>query len=250
MATNAFDEARGIFNYFAEIMQYSTERGLVSWDPDRDRDKRTEYVLAAISLWSFGNGQYVFFDKKHLDGVVQLWRTVKELDEDQIGEWIRLYEERAKQKGKLAEIGERFVDFSSSYYSLPFCFSVILEYEASPYWGAIIHDFRKLLTVMAPLKIGIFHLPKLFRTSEVYVQDLKTGKISWEKKVLDGEKPDELIEDMKIDLAKNQFENPHTVYLIVLIHLLAGNLKMYGYLLWREADTKVRSEKLEPYVVS
>ncbi len=94
--------------------------------------------------------------------VIDLWKTYLQNPEinDEVREWINIYEKRLESKKNLSEIGERFFDFSSSILNLPYPFSQVLEYEASPHWGAIMQDYRKLLGALAPIKIGIFHLPK------------------------------------------------------------------------------------------
>ena len=241
-------EAKDTFEFFAEIMD-SELANSVSWDPQKNREERTKLVLAVMSYWRLAKGEYVFLDKRHLESVVNFWKEWKNFAEEkyieEISTWIRTYVERLKHKKELGEIGERFVDLSSSFFTVPINFSFILEYEASPYWSAIIYDFRKLLNVLAPVKAGIFHLPKLFSTSKVWVPDEETGEIKWEDKFLDSSKPDELIEDMKNELKLNEVEHPNTVYLIILIHLQTEKrVNLHGYLLWRETTSEVKSEKL------
>jgi len=128
---------------------------------------------------------------------------------------------------------------------VPINFSFILEYEASPYLNEIIYDFRKLLSILAPVKVGVFHLPKLFSTSKPWIQNEETGEIKWEDRVLDSDKPDELIEDMKNQLKLNELEHSNTIYLIILIHSSTEEgVNLHGYLLWRETTSEVHSEKL------
>lgn len=55
------------------------------------------------------------------------------------------------------------------------------------------YDFCKLLNVLAPIKVGIFHLPSYPTTSRVWVQDENTGNLEWESKVIDATKLDEYI---------------------------------------------------------
>jgi len=248
---NNIGEAKDIFEYFAESVKASHSEKLVSWEPQKDREKRTRFVLATMAFWRLSRGEYVFLDKRHLESVVDLWKGWKNFTEkkyhEEISKWIRIYEERLKHKKELGEVGERFVDLASSYHEVPICFTFILEYEASPYWGAIIKDFRKLLGVLAPVKVGIFHLPKLFRTSKLWVQDVGAGKIKWEDKALDSNKPDQLVEDMKKELKINELEHLYTVYLIILIQSqTVKDVNLHGYLLWRAPIGEVSSEKLEP----
>lgn len=158
-----------------------------------------------------------------------------------------IYKKRLESKKEIGEIGERFVDLSSSYHKVPINFSFILEYETLPYWSAIIYDFRKLLSVLAPVKVGVFHLPKWFSTSKLWIQDEKTGRIEreGESKVLDSSKPDELIEEMKNELRSNELEHLNTVYLIILIHSpTEKDVNIHGYLLWRETTGEVHSENI------
>lgn len=240
------EQAKHTFEFFV----FAPTPNEITWDPEKDRANRTKYVLALMSYWRLLNSEYVFLNTEHLEDVINSWKKWKTLAEEKeyqerVGEWIQEYEERLKSKEKIGEIGERFVDLSSSRIGLPIYFSFILEYEAEPNWGAIIYDFRKLLSVLAPVKVGIFHLPKWFRTSKLYdPESVKTGKIGWEDKILDSSKPDELIDDMKNELRGNVLEHPSTVYLIMLIHSLNEKRSVYGYLLWRETTGKAHSEKL------
>jgi hypothetical protein len=146
----------------------------------------------------------------------------------------------------MGEIGERFVDLSSSRYPTPEYFSMVLEYEAIPKWGEIIGDFRKLLSVLAPVKVGIFHLPALRSMDRSWFQDEESGKPEWVDKVLNGDKPDEVVTDIKAEIELNALEHPYPVYLLVLIHtpMGANELPLNGYLLWRETTGKVAVEKL------
>jgi hypothetical protein len=241
-------EAKNTFEFFAEIMESELVTS-VSWDPQKSREERTRLVLAVMSYWRLMNDEYIFLNTRHFESVVDFWKkwmnSAEEKYREEISQWIRTYEERLKHKKEIGEIGERFVDLSSSYHKVPINFSFILEYEASPYWSAIIYNFRKLLSVLAPVKVGIFHLPKLFSTSKPWVQDEETTKIKWEDKVLDSDKPDELIDDMKNELKLNALEHPNTVYLIILIHSpTEERVDLYGYLLWKETTGEVHSETL------
>ena len=240
-------DAKNMFEYFAQCVEEFVEA--VSWDPQKGREERTRFVLASMSYWRLFDEEYVFFNPRHLESVVNHWKHWKNMlkeknREELVSKKIREYEERLKHKKKLGEIGERFVDLSSSHLELPIRLSFVLEYEASPKWGKIIYDFRKLLSVLAPVKVGVFHLPKFYSTDSMWVSD-KEGKITWVDKVLDSSKPDKLIEEMKFELVLNECENPNTVYLIILIHSQTEkNVNVYGYLLWREITGKVHSEKL------
>lgn len=161
---NNLEEARNTFDFFTGFMTSDFSK-TISWNPIKNRSKRTQMVLAIMAFWRIAVGEeYVFFDKRYLASIIDIWKLFQpSLDEEiqaKFDIWIKIYEERLKHKDKIAEIGERFVDLSSSYSKLPLYFNFILEYESSPVYGDIIKDFRKLLTILAPLKVGVFHLPR------------------------------------------------------------------------------------------
>jgi len=241
------EEVKDFFYWFKEFVEKYESENIISWDPNKNRTKRTELVLSIMSLYNFDKGRYVFFNKRYLSNVIDLWKNLLQYPEikDKVMEWINIYEKRLQIKGNLSEIGERFFDFSSSVRSLPFPFSQVLEYEASPYWGAIMKDYRKLLGALAPIKIGIFHLPKTSTTDKAWSQNEETGEFTWNKVILDSNEPELLIVDMENDLMTNYYENPASVYLIMLIHSTYSKpVNVLGYMLMREFDGKVSMTKL------
>ena len=119
-----------------------------------------------------------------------------------------------------------------------------MEYEAEPTFDSIIVDFRKLLAILAPVKVGIFHLPKRSKSSKMWSTNLQTGNIEFENIILDGDKPEELIEHMKVLIKGNEMEHPSSVYLIMLIHQKSSETEVQGYLMFREASGEVQYEKL------
>jgi len=241
------EEAKEIFYWFKEIVEKYESDNIISWDPNKNRTKRTELVLSIMSRYNFDKGRYVFFNKRYLSNVIDLWKNLLQYPEikDEVIEWINIYEKRLQNKENLSEIGERFFDFSSSIHRLPFPFSQVLEYEASPHWGAIMHDYRKLLGALSPIKIGIFHLPKTSTTDNAWSQNEETGEVTWNKVMLDSNDPELLIVDMEYDLMLNNYENPATVYLIILIHSTYNKpVNVLGYMLTRTLDGKISKIKL------
>jgi hypothetical protein len=230
--------AKSVFKDFVAIL----EGGKRLWVWQKKKRETTLYVLSLMSFLRFFRDEYVFFNKKYLKDALGIWKELAE-DYPKVKRWIRIYEERLKMKQELGEIGEHIVDLSSSVYPIPVCFSMAVEYESETRWGSIITDFRKLLNVLAPLKVGIFHLPTFYSTSKVWVQE-QTGDIKWLNKVLDGSKPEQLINDIKTEIKRNELENPDTVYLVILIRALYDKINIYGYLLWRETTGEVNFEKL------
>lgn len=216
------EEAKSIFEYI-------TESGFVP--------KKQDETISYISFYRLLRGEYVFFRKKYLKGAVGTWRALAK-NHPEVEKWIRIYEQRLKSKDDMGEIGERIVDLSSGSYPYPVCLSMALECEAVPKWGSIMLDFRKLLNVLAPVKVGIFHLPARHSTSNVWTQDKETGELEWVDKTLDGNKPEELIEDMIKEVKNNTLEHPYTIYLIILVH--AHKEVIYGYLFWREITGEVK----------
>jgi len=106
--------------------------------PHRNREERTRLVLAGMSYLRIIRGEYVFLNPKHLASVVSYWKMWESLVEEEsnrelLNTWIRTYEQRIKSKKKIGEIGERFVDLSSSKFQVPISCSFVLEYETSPY---------------------------------------------------------------------------------------------------------------------
>lgn len=241
-------EATNTFGFLSECVK-STFADVVSWNPHKSGRERTGLILALMSYWRIQRGEHVFLNPRHLKSVMNYWRKWRDSAEEESYRktatfWIRLYEQRLKFEKRISELGERFVDLSSSVSQAPICFSFILEYEASPYWSEIIYDFRKLLSVLAPLKVGIFHLPKYFSTSNIWEYG-KNWEIEWKDKVLDSDKPDELIGDMENELKLNTLEHPDTVYLIILIHSRdEKSVDLHGHLLWKETTGEIHSEKL------
>jgi hypothetical protein len=235
------DEAKRIFEDFATIV----ESGVVPWVWHRKREDRTKFVLSVMSFFRLLRDEYVYFNPKYLKCAVDYWKVFAENYE--VGKWIKIYEKRLELKGKIGEIGERVVDLSSSLYNLPVCLSMALEYEPVPDWGSIMCDFRKLLSVLSPVKVGIFHLPPWPSTSHVWEQDEETGEIRWTEKVLDGDKLDNFIEDIIKEIKFNSLEHPHTVYLIIFVRApTEKEVNLYGFLFWREASGQVNRESLEP----
>lgn len=237
------DEAKDLYEGIANII----ESEVVPWVWQKRRADRTKLVLSVISFWRLLRGEYVFFNPKYLEDAIDIWKTLAKVHPE-VDEWIKIYEERLKMKKKIGEIGERLVDLSSSQYSIPVCLSMAVEYEPVPNWGSIMVDFRKLLNVLARVKVGIFHLPTGWSTSHVWVQDEETGEIKWESKVLDSNKLDQLVEDVKKEIKPNKLEHPHTVYLTTFVRAQAEKkeVNLYGYLFWRESSGEVHSETLEP----
>jgi len=235
------DEAKELYKYIAEII----ESGVMPWDWRKKRKERTELVLSMMSLLRLLRGENVFFDPRHFEGVIKWWKIFVE-KYPEMDKWIKIYEERSREKSKIAEIGERLVDLSSSPFSPPVYLSMAFEYEPLPRWGQITQEFHKLLNVLAHVKVGMFHLPAWQSTDELWYHDEKTGKLKWESKVLHGDKPEELIESMKEELGNNELEHPYTVYLITFLRALTEKeVNLRGYLLWKEPAGEVFSETLE-----
>ena len=235
-------EAKSIFEDFMAII----ESGLVPWVWQKKRKDRTTLVLSVMSFLRLLRNEYVFFNPRYLRDAVDVWKTLAK-NHPEVEKRIRIYEERLKLKGKIGEIGERMVDLSSSLYLVPVCFSMALEYEAEPDWGSIMVDFRKLLSVLAPVKVGIFHLPAWWKKSQVWLQNEKTGEIKFVDKVLDSDKLEQFVEDVIREIKRNALEHPYSVYLIILVHAQTENkeVNVHGYLFWREATGEVKLEKLQ-----
>jgi hypothetical protein len=240
------EEAKQIFEEMAAIIQSAP----VSWVWQKGRKERTKFVIALMSFLRLARGEYVFFNPMYLSDAIEIWKDLAETDprDLEIRKWIQIYQERLKEKKDISGIGERVVDLSSSPYGLPFCMSVAMEYEPMPDWAEIMRDFRKLLNVLAPVKVGIFHLPSSPSTRRIWIQDDGSGRIEWDTKVLDPDKPGSLIEDMRGELQLNELEHPHTVYLTILVRVndLSNDVILRGYLFWRETNGEVHSEMLEP----
>jgi len=236
------DEAKRLYEWIVLIIN----SGIISWIWKKKRKTRMKIVLSMMSFSRLLKDEYVFFNPKYFQDVINYWKPwVKDYPE--VDKWIKIYEERLRSKDEMLEIGERIVDLSSSRYAVPVCLSMALEYETLPYWGAIMVDFRKLLNVLAPVKIGIFHLPAWKSTDRLWYQDEETGEITWESKVLQGDKPDQLVEDIKEDIKDNELEHSYTVYLITFVRAQTEKeVNLWGYLLWRESSGDVCFETLEP----
>lgn len=239
-------EAKRIFGEMATII----ESGSVPWVWQKKRRDRTKLVIAFMSFFRLLREEHVFFNPVYLKDAVDIWKELAESEPEDLGvsKWIMMYEERLREKENISGIGERVVDLSSSPYSLPFCLSMALEYEPVPDWGEIMRDFRKLLNVLAPVKVGIFHLPTWPSTCRVWIQDRESGNIRWESKVLDGDKLSELIEDIKAEIKLNEIEHPHCIYLTMFVRAddLKKEVNLYGYLFWRESNGEVKSDMLGP----
>jgi tetratricopeptide (TPR) repeat protein len=239
------EEAKQIFDDMAAIVPNVS----VSWVWKKERSDRTICVIALLSFLRLARSEYVFFNPKYLEEAINIWKKLAETDpSDQIiRKAIAKYEERLKQKKNIGGIGEHIVDLSSSYCALPISLTMALEYEPSPDWGEIMYDFRKLLIVLAPLKVGIFHLPSYPTTSRVWVQDENTGNLEWESKVVDATKLDELIEGMKSNVRLNEMEHSYSIYLMIFIQAdeASKTVTLKGYLLWREVGGEVHLEMLE-----
>lgn len=233
------EEAKSIFEEFMAIIESRS----VSWVWQKKRQSRTTFVLSVMSFFRLLRNECVFFNPRYLKDAVSVWKTLAE-NHPEVEKWIRIYEERLKSKERMSEIGERIVDLSSSSYPIPVCFSMALEYEAAPYWGSIMVDFRKLLNVLAPVKVGIFHLPAWWSTRKVWMQDRETGEIKWLDKVLDSSKLDQFVDDIITEIKRNELEHPYTVYLIIFVHAQNKEVKIHGYLFWREVTGEVNLQKL------
>jgi len=240
------EEAKDIFEDFNAII----ESGLVPWIWQKKRQDRTRLVISVMSFLRLLRNEFVFFNPKYLQVALSYWKDYSK-HYPGTDKWIRIYETRLKSQSesrdKMSEIGERFVDLSSSRYPIPKCFSMVLEYEVIPKWGEIIVDFRKLLSVLAPVKVGIFHLPARPTTDKVYTQDEKTGELKWIDEILDSDKPDRFMDDIRAEIEPNVLEHPYTVYLVILVHAQVGGneVNVHGYLLWRETTGEVKIEKLQ-----
>jgi len=239
------DEAKSIFENFVAIV----ESGAVPWEWQKKRKDRTEFVLSTMSFFRLLREEYVYFNPKYLKNVLDVWKALEE-DHPEVGKWIKIYEERLKLKGMSGEIGERVVDLSSSLYPVPVSLITAMEYEAVPEWGSIIGDFRKLLSVLARVKVGIFHLPPWSQTSRVWDQNEETGEIKWVVKVLDSDKLDQFGDEISREIRYNELEHPYTVYLLMLIRVRPERteVNLYGYLFWRKASGEVNRETLEPKI--
>jgi len=236
------DEAKRIFDDFAVIM----ENIMPMWVWQKKKVERTKFVLSVMSFLRFFRGEYVYFNPKYLKDAMDIWKDLAE-NHPEVAKWIKIYEERFKLKGKIGEIGERVVDLSSSSYPVPICLSMALEYESAPDWGNIMGDFRKLLSVLANVKVGIFHLPPWWSTSRVWLQNEETGEIKWVDAVLDSDKLDQFVEDIAGEIKRNALEHAHTVYLIMFVRARAEEMEvnLCGYLFWREPSGEVRREMLD-----
>jgi hypothetical protein len=168
------EDAKEIFEDFAAVV----ESRAVPWDWQKKRKDRTEFVLSTMSFFRFLRDEYVYFNPRYLGAALGIWKALAK-DHPQIDRWIKIYEERFRSKGTIGEIGERFVDLSSSPYDVPYFLVTAMEYENVPEWGNIMIDFRKLLNVLARVKVGIFNLPPYSWTSRVWVQNEETGEIAW-----------------------------------------------------------------------
>jgi hypothetical protein len=237
------EEAKTIFEEFISIV----ESKRVPWVWQEKRPARTSFVISVMSYFRLLKNEFVFFNPKYLKNAIDDWKYLDE-DNHKIDEQIREYEERLKYKEKLGEIGERFVDLSSSKEPVPIYFSIVLEYEPEPYWGSIIKDFRKLLDTLAPIKVGVFHLPSQTTTDRSWMYNDEAREITWVPKVLDGNNPDQLVNEIKTAIELNHLENPSTVYLLMLIHtnLTEKPIDVHGYLFWREKSGEVKEEKILP----
>jgi len=237
------DEAKSIFENFAAIV----ESGAVPWDWQKKRKDRTNFVLSIMSFFRLLREEYVYFNPKYLQDALDTWKVLAE-DYPEVGKWIKIYEDRLRLKGRIGEIGERVVDLSSSLYPVPVSLVTAMEYESVPEWGSIISDFRKLLNVLARVKVGIFHLPPWSWTSRVWEQNEETGEIKWIDKVLDSDKLDQFVDEITREIKYNELEHQDTIYLLILIRVRPERteVNLYGYLFWREASGEVNRETLEP----
>lgn len=204
-------------------------------------------VISFVSFLRLLENEYVFFNPKHLKDAVADWKTLDKHNE--LTEWIKKYEGQLRMKGEISEIGERFVDLSSSPFHPPCYLSIALEYECEPDYGEIVLDLRKSLNVLARVKVGIFHSPTVQSISRPWAQKAETGEIKMERRVLGWEElRDRLLKEMQEEIKLNELEHPYTIHLIIFIHAQAkqDKVNLYGYLFWRDTSGKVSSEVLEP----
>lgn len=243
------ESARAIFSFFRQLVADNISE--ISWDWRKDRPRRTEFVLAALSFAINGFYQEIsFFNPKHFKYALSNWKVWSKNNPElskSLAPKIRMYENLVKEN--LAhELGEKLVDLCSSpsYPSEFLDFAV--EYESSPYWHSIIYDFRKLLYISAKVKIGIFHLPTSGATKKTFAIDDK-GQLRDAETYLHWKALlDDVTLEMKRGIKNNILENPSTVYLSIFIRETTANgsrtVDIYGYLYNREKSGHVTMQAL------